>query len=261
MRYLRATKWDVDKAIERLECTLKWRREYGVYTFTPEHVEPESVTGKQVVFGYDSFNRPAWYMYPSRQNTEASERQIHQVVWILERITDLMGPGTETLALMIDYGDKGKNPNFSISLKVLNILQEHYPERLGRSFVTNVPFLINAFFKMINPFIDPITREKLKFNPNLVKDGFFESEMLIKRSWGGTRTVEYVHEKYWPALVKLTDERRDRYKKMWRKLGGRIGIKEWDYKTGVPDPVKEVEVVEVKADEMTEAPVTIAVQA
>ena len=40
-RYLRATKWDVGKAIERLESTLRWRREYGVYTHTPEYLEPE----------------------------------------------------------------------------------------------------------------------------------------------------------------------------------------------------------------------------
>ena len=40
-RYLRATKWDVEKAIGRLESTLKWRREFGVYTHTPEYLEPE----------------------------------------------------------------------------------------------------------------------------------------------------------------------------------------------------------------------------
>ena len=34
-------------------------------------------------------------MFPSRQNTETSDRQIHQVVWTLERATDLMGPGVE----------------------------------------------------------------------------------------------------------------------------------------------------------------------
>ena len=42
LRYLRATKWDANAAIERLEGTLKWRREYGIYDkITPEHVEPE----------------------------------------------------------------------------------------------------------------------------------------------------------------------------------------------------------------------------
>lgn len=42
-RYLRATKWASAKvAIERLEGTLKWRREYGIYDeLTAELVEPE----------------------------------------------------------------------------------------------------------------------------------------------------------------------------------------------------------------------------
>jgi len=41
-RYLRATKWNSAKvAIERLEGTLKWRREFGVYDLTAEQVEPE----------------------------------------------------------------------------------------------------------------------------------------------------------------------------------------------------------------------------
>ena len=114
-------------AIERLEGTLKWRREYGVYDLTADMVEPEvsefsvwaftiffllfarmpltcmsfvgcmekAVTGKQVVFGYDMLQRPALYMIPSRQNTEESPRQIQHTVWMLERALDLTGPGVE----------------------------------------------------------------------------------------------------------------------------------------------------------------------
>ena len=50
-RYLRATKWASAKvAIERLEGTLKWRREYGIYDeLTAELVEPE-VSGGAVYF-------------------------------------------------------------------------------------------------------------------------------------------------------------------------------------------------------------------
>jgi hypothetical protein len=40
--YLRATKWTWQKSIERLEQTLKWRREFGIYDLvTADHVEPE----------------------------------------------------------------------------------------------------------------------------------------------------------------------------------------------------------------------------
>jgi len=139
--------------------------------------------------------------------------------------------------------------------QVLSILQDHYPERLGRAFVINVPFILNAFYKMINPFIDPVTREKLKFNPNCVKEGHFESNMLIKGNWGGDRTVEYVHEKFWPAWLKMTGERRERHQERWRKLGGKIGVKEWDYKMDAP-----AEVVEEKGEKV-EIPVAVAVQA
>jgi hypothetical protein len=41
LRYLRASKWKVDVAIQRLEATLKWRREYGMYETVPADVEPE----------------------------------------------------------------------------------------------------------------------------------------------------------------------------------------------------------------------------
>ena len=60
--------------------------------------------------------------------------------------------------------------------------------------------------------------------------------MLIKEDWGRDRTVEYVHEKFWPAWLELTGERRGRQKEMcrWRKLGGKIGVKEWDYKSEIP---------------------------
>ncbi|KAH9972830.1 hypothetical protein BGW80DRAFT_1312793, partial [Lactifluus volemus] len=115
-------------AIERLEGTLRWRRKFGVYDLTAEQVEPEAVTGKEFIFGYDAHGRPALYMVPSRQNTEESPRQIQFV----------------SIVLMINFADRGKNPSFATSKLVLNILQTHYPERLANSLILNVPFLIQA---------------------------------------------------------------------------------------------------------------------
>ena len=86
----------MSESIKRLEGTLKWRRDFGLYTLvTADHVEPEAVTGKEYIFGYDTRGRPAMYMWPSRQNTEESPRQIHFVFWIMERAIELMGPGVE----------------------------------------------------------------------------------------------------------------------------------------------------------------------
>ncbi|TFY75993.1 hypothetical protein EWM64_g8022 [Hericium alpestre] len=234
LRYLRATKWHVEQAIERLESTLRWRREFGLYDLTPAHVEPESVTGKEVIFGYDKQRRPALYMIPSRQNTTEGKRQIEFAVWMLERALDLAGPGVESVVLMINMADRAKNPSFHTSKTVLNILQSHYPERLGAALILNVPFLVNAFFKLITPFIDPVTRTKMKFNPNPVEDGLFDAEQLMKEGgWGGAREFEWEHEQYWPRLLKTCATLREQHLERWRAQGGRLGLSEWDYKVGV----------------------------
>jgi len=120
-------------------------------------------------------------------------------------------------------------------LQVLSILQDHYPERLGLSLIINVPFLLNAFYKLITPFIDPITRTKMKFNPQVVADGIFAPDMVMSESWGGDCDFVYEHDKYWPAFVAMCEERRKGWMETWRELGGTVGLKEWDYKGGEAD--------------------------
>ncbi|TCD67152.1 hypothetical protein EIP91_000437 [Steccherinum ochraceum] len=241
LRYLRAVKWaSAEAAIKRLEDTLKWRREFGWYDkITAEYVEPEGVTGKADVFGYDVDGRPAQYLTPSKQNTEESHRQIEFTFFMVEKLMDLMGPGVETLALMINFGDRGKNPSMSTSRKVLDILQTHYPERLGRAFVINVPFVINMFLKLIMPFVDPVTREKVHFNPDVVKEGLFTADQ-VKKQFGGSVEFEYKHEAYWPAFLKMCEENRTAWMKKWRAMGGTVGLKEWDFKNGETAPSTEV---------------------
>ena len=97
------------------------------------------------------------------------------------------------------------------------------------------------------PFVDPITREKVKFNPEIYEEGYFTKDMAMKEWWGGDQDFEYAHEKYWPSLVQTCEERSSAWMKSWRKLGAKIGISEWDYK-GTEISVEAVEVAEKQAD-------------
>jgi len=139
LRYLRASKWDVAAAQKRIEATIVWRRDYGIANHTADYISNENETGKQVVLGYDNECRPCLYLNPSRQNTERSPKQLHHLVFMLERVLDLMPPGQETLALLVDFSSssKGQSPNLGQGREVLNILQNHYPERLGRALCIN----------------------------------------------------------------------------------------------------------------------------
>lgn len=144
LRYLRATKWNTTEAAKRILGSLTWRREYGVEETTAEHVSPENETGKQIILGFDIAGRPCHYLNPGRQNTDVSPRQNQHLVFMLERAIEMMGPGQETLALLINFKSSKNRSNTAPGIgqgrEVLNILQTHYPERLGRALIINGKF-------------------------------------------------------------------------------------------------------------------------
>ncbi|KAI1139051.1 CRAL/TRIO domain-containing protein [Hypoxylon sp. FL0543] len=233
LRYLRATKWHEKEADKRLLETLAWRRDYGVEDLTADHVGPENATGKQIILGYDKQCRPCHYLNPGRQNTDVSPRQVQHLVFMLERVIELMPAQQETLSLLINF-KQGKNrsntaPGIGQGREVLHILQTHYPERLGRAMIINIPWVVSGFFKLITPFIDPLTREKLKFNEDMTQ--FVPKEQLWSEFPGGELLFEYDHDVYWPALQKLCAEKRAEQVRRWEAGGKQIGEKE-DYLKG-----------------------------
>ncbi len=49
-----------------------------------------------------------------------------------------------------------------ISMEIVDILQNHYPERLGVAFIHHAPWVWTIFWKMISPFLNDVTRNKVK---------------------------------------------------------------------------------------------------
>lgn len=87
---------------------------------------------------------------------------------------------------------------------------------------------MNGFFKLITPFIDPHTREKLKFNEDMRQ--YVPAEQLWD-TFKGDLEFEYDHSVYWPALTKLCSERREARLQRWIAGGKQIGESE-DYLAG-----------------------------
>lgn len=83
-----------------------------------------------------------------------------------------------------------------------------------------MPFVIWGFFKLITPFIDPQTRQKLKFNEDLRQH--VPCGQLLQ-SVGGDVEFRYDHSTYWPALNKLAEQRREAYRERWVQGGKQIG--------------------------------------
>ncbi|KAJ1023160.1 hypothetical protein NDA16_003313 [Ustilago loliicola] len=231
IRYLRATKWDVASAKKRLTETIAWRREYGVDSLKAEDLEPEAMTGKETILGYDNRGRPLHYMHPSRNTTKETPRQMQFAVWILERAIDVMPPGVEMLALLINFGGKKRNPTSISNAKLmLYILQNHYVERLGIALCINVPWIFKAFWNAIYPFIDPVTKGKCKFD-EAIKDEVPGAQLAT--DFGGLLDFPHDHDKYWPQLIELTNKRREEQLERFRTLcNSEIGASEWVIRGG-----------------------------
>jgi hypothetical protein len=118
-----------------------------------------------------------------------------------------------------------------------------------------VPTFVWLFFKLITPFIDPTTREKLKFNEDLRQ--YVPPEQLYDL-FGGDYVFEYDHDAFYPEFVKLALERRDRFFAKWKAAGGGIGQSELDVRTdGTEEAVKDTPVETVTtsvAEEPKETP-------
>lgn len=241
LRYLRASKWKVDVAIKRMEETMIWRRTFGV-VHIPEHtddgkfitaelVSDENETGKNLIVGYDNDNRPCLYLRNGYQNTAPSMKQVQHLVFMLERVIQFMPPGQDTLALLIDFKAapehmnlSSKFPSLSISKQVLHILQNHYPERLGRGLFTNIPWIGYTFFKVVGPFIDPYTRLKTIYDQPF--ENFVPKEQLDKE-FNGVMDFEYIHNVYWPEMNQMAEKKHEVYMNNFRKLGAEIGLSEY----------------------------------
>lgn len=242
LRYLRASKWDLDAAIKSLKSTLVWRREVGLslidgitaQPLTSNLVSVENETGKQNILGFDINRRPLLYMKNGRQNTEPSFRQVQHLIYMMESVTTFTPQGVENITVLIDfkhYKEPGiitdKMPPLSIAKLCLNVMQNHYPERLGKCVLVNIPWFAWAFLKMMHPFLDPNTRQKTIF------DEPFENHIdaaQLQSLYNGKLDFSYNHEVYWADLSEKVESLKKYSYERFLKFGGLVGLSEFDLK-------------------------------
>ena len=108
-----------------------------------------------------------------------------------------------------------------------------------------VPWHISWFMKIVWPFIDPKTKEKVIYNEDMRK--YVPAEQL-RQSHGGDLQFEYEHDIYWPSLNKLAEERRRLQYERWVKGGKMIGESELYLKGGQEEGLKSA--MSAKEDEL-----------
>ncbi|KAI8354048.1 CRAL-TRIO domain-containing protein [Blakeslea trispora] len=214
-RYMRARRWDFEAAKDMLEKTVRWRREFKPDQLDPEYIRSEAATGKMYFSGFDKFGRPLYIMKPRNENSKDSDKQVKFIVFCLERAIRLMPENVEKITFVTDFrgSSMSNNPSVNTAKKFLEILSNHYPERLGAAFLKNSPWFFLTTFKIIAPFVDPITRNKIKFiNSGDSKDATNDVVNLedyiplegMEVDLGGKYNFEFEINTYWEKLLEKT---------------------------------------------------------
>jgi hypothetical protein len=84
------------------------------------------------------------------QNTKCLDSQMRHLVYLIENAILNLPEGQEQMSWLIDF--TGWSLSTSVPVKsardTINILQNHYPERLGVAFLYNPPRIFEAFWKV-----------------------------------------------------------------------------------------------------------------
>jgi len=209
-RYLEARNWNVAKSRKMLEDSLKWRAAYRPEDIRWPEVSVEGETGKMYRASFrDREGRTIVVMRPAKQNTSSHEGQIRFLAYSLENAILSLPEGQEKMVWLIDF--TGWTMANAVPIKTaretVNILQNHYPERLAIAFLFNPPKVFEAFWKVVKYFVDLRTIEKVKFvypkdeESMKVIHKFIDPEVL-PIEFGGKSSVVYNHEEYSELMTK-----------------------------------------------------------
>lgn len=191
-RFLRARDLDIEKASAMFLKYLKWKKTAVPNGFISEtDIQNELAQTKVFMQGRDKAGRPIGVVFGAKHFYSRREMDEFKrlVVYVLDKLCASMPCGQEKFVGIVDLQGWGySNCDIKGYIAALDIMQNYYPERLGKAYMVHVPYLFMKAWKIIYPFIDNNTRKKIVFVENknlkatLMKD---IEESQIPQTYGG----------------------------------------------------------------------------
>ncbi|PON57019.1 CRAL-TRIO lipid binding domain containing protein [Parasponia andersonii] len=167
-RFLRARDMDIEKASNMFLKYLNWRHSFvPTGSISASQIPNEIAQNKLFMQGFDRNGRPIILVYGGRHKQLKLDDFKRFVVLCLDKICARMPRGQEKFLAIGDLQGWGyANSDVRGYLGALSILQDCYPERLGKLFLVHVPYIFMTAWKMVYPFIDKNTKKKIMFVEN-----------------------------------------------------------------------------------------------
>ncbi|KAI5289933.1 hypothetical protein KEM54_002856 [Ascosphaera aggregata] len=223
LRFLRARKWDVNKAFVMLVSTLQFRLDmYQVDSDIMARGEGGSMQdsqssdpkvkksgsdfinlltlGHSFVHRTDKQNRPVCYIRVRMHKIGAyAQSSVERyTIWMIETARLLMAPRIETAAIVFDMTGFGlSNMDYSAVKFIVQCFEANYPESLGVVLVHKAPWIFSSAWSLIKGWLDPVVASKVHFTKEDEELLEFIPKHNLLKELGGENQSEY---RYTPVV-------------------------------------------------------------
>ncbi|XP_037542413.1 motile sperm domain-containing protein 2 [Nematolebias whitei] len=182
----------VDDALKMIDESFMWRKEYGVNDLT-ESTIPRWMfeTGAVYLHGYDKEgNKLFWFRVKLHVKDAKTilDKKKYVAFW-LERYAK-KEPGMP-LTVVFDMTESGiSNIDMEFVKYVINCFKVYYPKFLSKMVIVDMPWIMNAAWKIVRSWLGPEAISKLKFASRAEIQMFISLEYLPPHM-GGTDLFKY----------------------------------------------------------------------
>ncbi|KAL4944867.1 hypothetical protein BDV06DRAFT_69371 [Aspergillus oleicola] len=217
LRFLRARKWDVKKALMMLVSTIRWRlfdakvdedvMVNGEHLALEQTKSSDAATkkkgedfmkqfrmGKSFLHGVDKQGRPICYVRvrlhrAGDQDVEALDRF---TVYTIESARMMLAPPVETACVIFDMTDFSlANMDYQPVKFMIKCFEANYPESLGVVLIHKAPWLFSSIWSVIKGWLDPVVAAKIQFTKNAADLEEFIPKSRIITELEGDEKWEY----------------------------------------------------------------------
>jgi len=185
--------------------SLQWRKTMDIKGMTADTVKDSIKNrGNLYVHNVDKDGKAllVFAVKNHKRGEEAMDDMKRTFLYYLERIDRTTGGGKMTL--VFDCAGCGlKNMDMELIQYMINVFKDYYPDVLNYILVFEMPWVLNAAWKVIKSWLPAAAVKKIKFlTKSNLQEYVSEDQALV--AWGGTDSWEYSFEKEVAALPNET---------------------------------------------------------
>ncbi|XP_077583909.1 motile sperm domain-containing protein 2 isoform X1 [Stigmatopora nigra] len=190
--YLMWRLYVVDDALKMIDESFQWRKDYGVNDLSEGSIPRWMFeTGAVFLHGYDKEgNKLFWFKVKLHVKDAKTiiDKKKYVAFWLERNVKKESGM---PLTVVFDMSDSGlANIDMDFVKYVVNCFKIYYPKLLSKMIIVEMPWIMNAAWKIVKTWLGPEAISKLKFASRSELQSYINPE-YIPPHMGGSDPFKY----------------------------------------------------------------------